>query len=147
MLHVTYEAVEDLAPGRLARILEDRGRIQVLLDKSAALEDVVRQLNIEIDNLMSSANWFQLWEDEIVGRTTPDAPLRIEYLLHRLVPDTAIVLEDKGCIRVHIDPVLDTEAFAAAMNPVTKQHLAGGQWFQMYAGEIIDISPEPMSQV
>jgi hypothetical protein len=33
------------------------------------------------------------------------------------------------------------------MNPATKKQLSGGRWFQLYAGEIIDNSPEPMSQV
>jgi hypothetical protein len=142
MLHVTYEAVEDLEPGRLARIDEDRGSVQVLLDKSQPLARVVPQLNVEIEKLMASAHWFQLWEDEIVGCSTPGAPLRIEYLLHQVVPGTAIVLEGKGCVRVHIDPVLDTEQFAAAMNPATKAQLDAGQWFQMYGGEIINNSPE-----
>lgn len=147
MLHVTYEAVEDLDPGRLAQILEDRGRIQVRLDKHAPLPDVVRQLNIEVEDLMSAACWFQLWKDQIVSRSTPDAPLRVQYLLHREEPDCAVVRENKGLVRVHIDPDLSVEQFAAAMNPATKELLSGGQWFQLYAGEIVDNSPEPMSQV
>ena len=147
MLDVAYEAVDDLAPGRLARIDEDRGRIRVRLDRTAPLAAVVRQLNIEISDLMASARWFQLWEDEIVSHNTPGHPLRIEYLLDMKVPHGAGVAEYKGTLRVYIDPVLTTPEFAAVMNPATKEHLAGGQWFQMYAGEIIDNSPEPLSQV
>lgn len=147
MLDVTYEAVGYLAPGRLARINEDRGRIQVRLDKTAPLADVVRQLNIEIAHLMASARWFQLWGNEIVSHNTPGRPLRIEYLLHCLVPDTAIVREDKGLLEVHIDPALSSAAFAAVMNPLTRAQLDAGRWFQLYAGEIIDNSPEPMRQV
>jgi hypothetical protein len=147
MLDVAYEAVDDLAPGRLARIDEDRGRIRVRLDEDAPLADAVRQLNIEIDQLMSSARWFQLWGDEIVSHNTPGRPLRIEYLLDKKVPHGVGVAEDKGILRVYIDPALTTVEFAAVMNPATKEHLAGGCWFQMYAGEIIDNSPEPMSQV
>ncbi|MFD8008153.1 hypothetical protein [Streptomyces mirabilis] len=147
MLDITYEAVRDLAPGRLAAIDEDRGTIRVQVDAAAPLPDVVRQLNIEIDQLLTSSDWFQLWKDEIVSRNTPDAPLMVVYLLHRLVPGTAVVREDKGCVEVHIDPDLDTKEFAAMMNPATKDFLAGGQWFQLYAGEIIDNSPEPMTQV
>lgn len=147
MLHVTYEAVEDLDPGRLAQILEDRGRIQIRLDRSATLADVVRQLNIEIEDLMSAACWFQLWEDQIVSRGTPDAPLRVQYLLYREEADCAVVRESKGLVRVHIDPDLSVEQFAAAMNPASKEFLRGGQWFQLFAGEIVDMSPESMSQV
>ncbi|MFD4547191.1 hypothetical protein [Streptomyces sp. NPDC058466] len=142
MLDVAYEAVDDLAPGRLARIDEDRGRIRVRLDRNAPLADVVRQLNIEIDQLMASARWFQLWKDEIVSHNTPGRPLRIDYLLEKREDGGAYVEERKGLLTVYIDPALNTEAFAAAMNPVTRQHLDGGQWFQMYAGEIIDNSPE-----
>lgn len=147
MLDVAYKAVDDLAPGRLARIDEDRGKIRVRLDRDASLADVVRQLNIEIDQLMSSSHWFQLWKDEIVSRATPGFPLRIEYLLDKEEDFAVCVRERKGLVSVHIDPALDVPAFAAVMNPVTKQQLDAGQWFQMYAGEIIDNSPEPMSQI
>lgn len=147
MLDVAYEAVDDLAPGRLARIDEDRGTIRVRLDKGAPLVDVVRQLNVEVDQLLSSSHWFQLWGDEIVSRDTPHAPLRIHYLLDKKVPLGVGVAEGKGTLRVYIDPALETEQFAAVMNPATEEHLAGGCWFQLYAGEIIDNSPEPMSQV
>ncbi|MEU3613409.1 hypothetical protein ABZ725_13995 [Streptomyces sp. NPDC006872] len=149
MLDVAYEAVEDLTPGRLAAIDEDRGTIRVRLDKTRPLADVVRQLNIEIDRLMSSSHWFQLWGTEIVSRDTPDQPLRIEYIFRPWVPRDigACVAEDRGTVRVYICPDLNPEQFAAAMNPATEDFLAGGHWFQLYAGEIIDNSPEPMSRI
>jgi hypothetical protein len=147
MLDVTFEAVEDLEPGRFARIETDRGRVRNLLEKRAPLEDVVRDLNVEIAQLVASGTWYQLWGDEIVGRDTPGAPLRVRYLLERLVPETAVVCEDKGLVSVYIDPILDVAAFAAVMNQTTKELLDGGRWFQAHAGEIIDMTPEPMSQV
>lgn len=148
MLDVAYEAVTDLAPGRLAQIDEDRGRIRVRLDRDQPLAAVVAQLNIEIDDLMRSARWFQLWEDEIVSGNTPDAPLRIEYLIRSWVSSTTAVgvAEVRGMLRVYICPSLSVAAFAAAMNPATDEHLAAGHWFQLYDGEIIDNSPEPMKQ-
>jgi hypothetical protein len=149
MLDVAYEAVDDLPPGRLARIDEDRGRIRVHLDEHADLQDVIRQLNIEVDHLMSSAHWFQLWDDEIVSSNTPDRPLRVEYLLRSWVPAAmgVCVTEDKGLVRVYVCPTLNTTDFAAWMNPAAKTHLEAGHWFQLYAGEIIDNGPEPMSRV
>jgi hypothetical protein len=147
MLDVAYEAVDDLTPGRLARIDEERGTIRVRLDKDAPLAAVVRQLNVEIDQLMSSARWFQLWKDEIICGDTPGCPLRIEYLLEKEEDYPVCVKERKGLVSVHIDPALSAVEFAAAMNPATRQQLDGGQWFQLYAGEIIDNSPEPMPQV
>jgi hypothetical protein len=147
MLEVTYEAVNDLPPGRLADIDEDRGRIRVRLDKTQPLANVVRQLNIEVDRLMSCATWFQLWKDEIVCRDTPDRPLRVEYLLEMKEPEGTYIEERKGLVSVYIDPALGTCGFAAAMNPATRNLLAGGQWFQLYAGEIVDNSPEPMRHI
>jgi hypothetical protein len=146
-LDVAYEAVDSLPSGRLAKIDEDRGRIRVRLNKKAPLTDVVVELNIEIDRLMRSERWFQLWKDEIVSCNTPGRPLRIVYLLEKKEERGAYVEERKGLLTVYIDPALDTEAFVAVMNPVTEQHLDAGHWFQLYAGEIIDNSPGPMSQV
>lgn len=145
MLHVTYEAV-DMEPGRLARIDEDRGKIEVLLDKSEPLTAVVRQLNIEIDTLLANLNWFQLWGDEIVSCATPKAPLRIKYLIQHEEADVAVVGERKGLVLVFIDPNLTTEEFAAAMNLGTAEFLARGRWFQLYGGYIIDNGPEPIKQ-
>jgi hypothetical protein len=64
-----------------------------------------------------------------------------------MVPETAVVLEDKGLVSVYVDPVLDVPAFAAVMNQTAKELLDGGRWFQAHAGEIIDMTPEPMSQI
>jgi hypothetical protein len=149
MLDVTYEAATDLAPGRLAEIDEDRGTIRIRLDKAAPLADVVRQLNVRIDQLMSCASWFQLWKDEIVCSDTPGRPLRIEYVFRPWVPRDigACVAEHRGTVRVYICPDLEPDQFAAAMNPATEDFLAGGHWFQLYGGEIIDNSPEPMNKV
>lgn len=147
MLDVAYKAVEDLPPGRVARIDEDRGRIRVRLDRASPLAAVVRQLNIEISDLMKSGRWFQLWKDEIVSCHTPDRPLRIEYILEQKEEYAVFLEERKGNLLVFVSPALDTEQFAAVMNPVTRQHLDGGQWFQLFDGDIIDNSPEPMSRV
>jgi hypothetical protein len=147
MLDVTYEAVDNLPPGRLAQIDEDRGKIRVRLDRTEPLNAVVAQLNIEIDDLMASARWFQLWKDEIVSCNSPDRPLRIDYVLKKKKDYPTCVEERKGHLQVFIDPQLRVDEFAASMNPVTEEHLAGGHWFQLHGGEIIDNSPEPMSQV
>lgn len=146
MLAVTYEAVEDLEPGRLARIDEGRGRIHVILDKNEPLADVMRQLNIEVDQFLANLNWFQLWGDEIISRATPRTPLRAKYLIQHEEEDVAVVAELKGLVLIFVDPDLSTEAFAAAMNPAIKKFLASGRWFQLFCGEIVDNSPEPVTQ-
>lgn len=147
MLDVAYKAVDDLPPGRLARIDEDRGRIRILLDQDEPLPDVVRQLNIEVDNLMIAGNWFQLWGDEIISRDTPGCPLRVRYLVRDWVPGGPGLKEDRGVVSVYINPRQTVKEFAAAMNPITKKTLDAGRWFQLYAGEIIDAAPEELTGV
>lgn len=147
MLDVTYEAVDDLPTGRLAQIDEDRGRVHVRLDRTEPLADIVRQLNIETEDLLAAGRWFQLYGGEIVSRATPDAPLRVRYILLPGAPDGVGIAEDKGIVSVYINPSQGIEEFAASMNPAIDGLLATGRWFQLYGGEIIDHSPESMSQV
>jgi hypothetical protein len=147
MLDVTYEAVDDLPPGRFVRIDEDHGRVEILLDRRAPLADVVRQFNIEIYGMVRSARWFQWWDDEIVSYNTPGRPLRIEFILERKEYRGVVFEERKGHLKAFVDPDIDVPRFAAVMNPLTGEHLAGGRWFQLYGGQIHDVSPEPMSQV
>ncbi|MFH8926328.1 hypothetical protein ACH4D4_04665 [Streptomyces pristinaespiralis] len=149
MLDVTYEAVDDLAPGQLADVEEDRGRVRFRLDRTSPLADVVRQLNIELDRLLSAARWFQMWGSEFVSRNTPGCPLRVEYVLHPEMPRSIGVgiAEERGIVRVYISPDLDVEEFTASMNPISMGILEGGHWFQLYGGEIVDNSPEPANRV
>lgn len=148
MLHVSYEAVGNLPPGQLVDIDEDRGRVAIRLDRNEPLKDVVRQFNIEVDRMVRSARWFQFWDDgEIVSCNTPSKPLRIEFLLERKEYRGVIFEERKGDLKAFVDPGIDVARFAAVMNPLTAKHLSGGRWFQLYGGEIIDVTPEPMSKV
>lgn len=147
MLHVSYEAVVDLPPGQLVDIDEDRGRVAIRLDRDGPLKDVVRQFNIEVDRMVRSARWFQLWDDEIVSCNTPSKPLRIEFLLERKEHRGVIFEERKGDLKAFVDPDIDVARFAAVMNVLTAQHLSQGRWFQLYGGEIMDVSPESVSQV
>jgi len=147
LLRVTYEATDELEPGRLARIDEGRGEVTVKVDKTQPLKDVIRQLNIEIVHFLAHADWFQLWGKEIASRHNPDARLRFEYVFMPGAPDGVGIGEAKGVVHLYIDPDQDVEQFAAAANKAVQNLLDGGCWFQQYAGEIIDHSPEPMSRV
>jgi hypothetical protein len=55
--------------------------------------------------------------------------------------------ERKGDLKAFVDPDIDVTRFAAVMNKLTAQHLSGGRWFQLYGGEIHDVSPGSMSKV
>jgi hypothetical protein len=147
MLHVTYEAVNDLPPGSPVHVDEDRGRVAIRFDGNAPLRDVVRDFNIEIDRMVRSARWFQLWDDEIVSSNSPRHPLRIEFILEEREHQGVVFEERKGDLKAFVDPDIDVTRFAAVMNKLTAQHLSGGRWFQLYGGEIHDVSPGSMSKV
>jgi hypothetical protein len=147
MLNVTYEATNDLEPGRIARIDEERGAIHVKVDRREPLKKVIEQLNIEMAHFLSRADWYQLWGNEIISRHTPDRPLRLEFTLVPGYADETAIAEDRGVVRIYVAAAMTTEQFAAAMNPAVRDFLDRGCWFQLYAGEIIDHSTEPMSQV
>ncbi|WP_428956133.1 hypothetical protein [Streptomyces sp. cg35] len=145
MLDVTYEAVA-MEQGRLAKIEEDRGTVRVSLDKDQPLPVVVRQLNVELAQLLTSSFWYQLWGDEIVSKDTPLRSLRVVCYLQRREDECVFIEERKGLVCIFIDPALAVDEFAAAMNPAIVKFLSRGHWFQMFAGEIIDNSAEPMRQ-
>ena len=147
MLHVTYEAADDLEPGRLATIDEDRGELLIRLDKTQPLARVIRQLNVEWEQFLSRADWFQLWGKEIVSRHTPDRPLRVQFILVPGFSQSIGIGEDRGVVPVYVAAGMTTAQFAASMNPAVRDFLDRGRWFQLYAGEIIDHSPEPVSRV
>lgn len=147
MLHVTYEAVDDLPHGKPVAVDEGGGRVSVRFKHDAPLPDVVREFNIEVDRMVRSARWFQLWDDEIVSSNSPGHPLRIEFILKKKEPRGVVFEERKGDLKAFVDPSIDAASFAAVMNKLTAQHLSGGRWFQLYGGEIHDVSPGSMSKV
>jgi hypothetical protein len=58
-----------------------------------------------------------------------------------------VIRENRGLVTIDIDPALSVTEFAAAMVEGSRQFLDGGQWFQLYAGEIIDMTPEKLTGV
>jgi hypothetical protein len=147
MLQVTYEAVDDLEPGRIARIDEDRGAISVKVDKREPLSRVIKQLNVEMAQFLARADWYQLWRDEIVSRHTPNRPLRVEFILVPGFSESIAIGEGRGVVPIYVAAGMTTVQFAASMNPAVQDFLDSGRWFQLFAGEIIDHGPEPMSKV
>lgn len=147
MLDITYEAVPDLTPGQVVDVTEDRGQLRVRLDQDAPLLCVLERLNVEIAELLATGHWFQLWRDEIISSATPGCPLCIRFIPLRLDDDPVVLFEGRGILKYYVDPGIDVRHFAASITRVVRSLLDGGQWFQMYAGEIIDHSPEPVIKV
>jgi hypothetical protein len=70
--------------------------------------------------------------------------LRATYELADLEPGVTVDLrETRGSINIRISRTATLEELIAALNPVSAEFFAGGQWFQLWNGEIVTMdSPE-----
>ncbi|GAB2718533.1 hypothetical protein [Streptomyces bullii] len=139
MLRVEYQTVDDLAPGCLVQMEEGRGWIAVKLRRDADIEDITRGLNAALEHFLADCGWFQIWRGRIICADSPDSPLSVRYVIDPKVDLRACVQvrERRGEVRVHVCPDASADDFARALNPATERFLAGGQWFQLWQGEII----------
>ncbi|WP_069883460.1 hypothetical protein [Streptomyces luteocolor] len=144
MLRVIYEAVEDLQPGRLAEISEQRGGTRVRVARWARIEDYIHALNMEMAAFLDRSQWFQLWRDEIVARSGGTVQLSVIFSIHDLDPgDYVVIRETKGLVDIQVERTATVDQFVHAVNPAIEEFLAGAQWFQLWQGEIVDMdSPE-----
>jgi hypothetical protein len=145
MLRVVYEATRDLDPGRIVEIRESRGHISVKINPDAPAEQYTGALNATLKAFLAHCGWFQIWRGQIISADSPESPLTVEY-----EPDDKIdrvrcveVRESCGLVKVHVSTSATTEEFVRALNLATERFLAGGQWFQLWHGEIITMdSPD-----
>lgn len=147
MLRVVYEAADDLEPGETVAIGEDRGIITVRIRRTADAFDYTRSLTEELAAFLANAEWFQLWKATIVSPQSSDCPVRVVYVLDLdgELDDGEVVeiREHQGLVKIVVDPDADVDQFVAALNPAIEKFLSGGQWFQLWQGEIVDMtSPE-----
>jgi hypothetical protein len=145
MLRVVYEATRNLNPGRTVEIRESRGYISVKINPDVPAEQYTAALNAALKAFLANCGWFQIWRGQIISADSPESPLTVEY-----EPDDKIdrvrcveVRESCGLVKVHVSTSATTEEFVRALNPATERFLAGGQWFQLWHGEIITMdSPD-----
>lgn len=147
MLRVEYEATPDLAPGRLVDIAETRGRVGIKLRQGATADEYVPPLNAELARFVRKCSWFQIWRGQIISADSPESPLTVQYLADPEVDLLACVQirEHKGVVRLHVCPDVRSEDLVRALNPAIENFLRGGQWFQVWEGEIVTMD-EPGSQ-
>lgn len=75
--------------------------------------------------------------------------LHVNYVLDaKIDAEHAVVLEEsRGSIEVKLSPDVFSDRACAALNAVGQEFLAGGQWFQLWRGEIVSMeSPEDRRQ-
>jgi len=144
MLRVVYEAAE-LGPDRFAAIQESRGRVDITLRKGATAHDYLPHLNRELKDFVGRCGWFQIWRGQIISADSPESPLTVQYEADSAV-DRRVgvqIREHRGVVRLHVCPDLPAEELVRALNPAIEQFLAGGQWFQLWEGEIVTMdSPD-----
>jgi hypothetical protein len=147
MLRVVYEATPNLTPGHLVDLEETRGRVTIRIREGAIAEDYIPPLNAALAEFVGKCSWFQIWRGQIISASSPDSPLTVQYEADPDVDRLACVQirEHKGVVRLHVCPDVPAEDLVRALNPAIEHFLRGGQWFQVWEGEIVTMD-EPGSQ-
>jgi len=138
MLQIVYEATAEVDRDRVVRIDEARGRLTVKVHQDATADEAARALTREVEKLLARRTWFQIWRGQVVCADT-DKSLAVKYEASDLVDRMRVVeiLETRGLVTFHIARSASAPVFALALTRALECFLAGGQWFQLWEGEII----------
>lgn len=137
MLRVVYQAA-DLPAGILSDWREGRGFVEIRVARAAEANDFIPSLNATLRDFLAHAEWYQLWEGEVISASHPQSPLRVTFELARINPcPTAYIREDRGEVIMRVSPTASIEQIVHTLNPAIEEFLAGGQWFQLWHGEIV----------
>ena len=70
--------------------------------------------------------------------------LRVEYEVDALEPGQFVKIEERrGTVVIRCERTADAAQLVGALNTAIEEFLAGGQWFQLWKGEIVTMdSPE-----
>ncbi|QLJ01472.1 hypothetical protein HZZ00_10870 [Streptomyces sp. NEAU-sy36] len=148
MLRVVYEATHDIDPRQLVDITEARGRVTIKISAGTYASEFVPALNEALAAFVGECGWFQIWRGQYLSADSPDSPLTVQYVLDPEVDLRSCVQirEDCGAVRLHIYPRVPAELLVRVLNPAIAKFLAGGQWFQLWQGEIVTMdSPETVT--
>jgi len=139
MLRVVYEATTDLEPDQLVDITEARGRVTIKVREGVTADEYIALLNAALKRFVDRCSWFQIWRGQVLSANSPDSPLTVQY-----EPDPDVdriqgvqIRESRGFVRLHVCPDLTSEELVRVVNRPIELFLAGGQWFQLWQGEIV----------
>lgn len=176
----SFYKLADLDLEEPVKIWENRGRTAVELDRSLYTQVGVDGLNTTHMDLLGSGKWFQLWRGEIVSVNSPEAPptpaprpiagrcsqtpvvpkgaprLIVQHVLTDLLGSESVkLMHGRGRAtflmsrRCFTPEGLACDAIGA-LNAAAQAILRGGQWIQVWDGEIItmyDDGPEAKGDV
>lgn len=143
MLRVVYQAA-DLQAGIMSDWRESRGLVEIRVARQAKAREFIPSLNETLRDFLRTAEWFQLWDGEIISADHPQSPLRVTFETTRIAPSpVAYIREDKGEVIIRVSPTATVEQLVQRLNPSIEEFLAGGQWFQLWHGEVVTMdSPD-----
>jgi len=143
MLRVVYKTA-DLAPGILSDWREGRGLVEIRIARGLEPAAFIPSLNETLLDFVNTAQWYQIWEGEVVSAASPQSPLRVTFELSSPELEAPVeIREHKGHVALLVHPLTSTGMFIGTLNRSIEEFLAGGQWFQLWHGEIVTMdSPE-----
>ncbi|MGW2223898.1 hypothetical protein [Streptomyces formicae] len=65
-------SIHDLEPGEYVEIRERRGLVDIRVERTATADQFVQAVNPAIEEFLAGAQWFQLWQGEIVDMDSPE---------------------------------------------------------------------------
>lgn len=147
MLRAVYETA-DLDAGVISQWREDRGLLAITVARHATPQQFTRSLNATLAEVLAGAHWYQVWKGEVVSIASPASPLRVHFQTSDFDPAPLVdIRERKGLVTVHVSPTAEAHEFVHALNPALEELLAGGQWFQLWQGEIVTMTSPDVALV
>lgn len=146
MLRVVYQAV-DLKPGTLSDWSEDRGLVEISVARGTRAGQLIPSLNATLRDLVKNTQWYQLWEGEVVSGDHPENPVCVTFEASPFRPAPLVDFrEHKGHVALYVPPTAEIEEIVPVLNSSIEECLAGGQWFQLWRGEIVTMdSPDSLA--
>lgn len=146
MLRVVYQAA-DLKPGMLSDWYEHRGLIEFRVARGTEAQQFIPSLNATLRDCVKNVQWYQIWDGEIISTDHPESPLCVTFEESPFTPaPLADLREHKGHVAFYVPPDATIEDIAPLLNSAIEECLAGGQWFQLWRGEIVTMdSPDSMA--
>jgi hypothetical protein len=145
MLRVVYQAA-NLKPGKMSDWRESRGLVEIRVAKGTRAKQFLPSLNETLRDFVKNAQWYQLWDGEIVSADHPENPICVVFEVSPFQPAPYIdIREHKGRVVLYVSPTATIDRIAPLLNTSIEEFLAGGQWFQLWHGEIVTMDSPPDS--